>query len=421
MFFIFVLMLINVSFASYAGLTATTSQIINGQAPILIKDKPEDSIIFTSNGRNNISAALNNVPEDFAPYLLFNNFSASKELPNNIYLDDDGDEISSIYPAISAKNTELSWKDSSGKSVTNLAMPIGCSGYSPPYTLTITLKNIDINSQYGVPSTNEIPSLSREYTIAVGPGPCVLQPADLSYVALGTYPGGGYLQSFIPNLGFVFDPNAAIQFPSVGFPKAKFRWILSGSQSDYTFSSSANPANSLSINQSGDVLLSAKPIGTVSLFAKHKISGETFTHSFAIKNWVVPLPYQRAYKTGSTWPAAAACKGSAVTSEAEAQSLLAPRNIFSNSPGVKYSPGAATPTSVGTRAVDGTLYGEWGRVLDKETSGANASYPDSVWKWAGYLTSETHTPNKTQFVASPGNGNVYTTSWATGDYVACLK
>jgi hypothetical protein len=79
-------------------------------------------------------------------------------------------------------------------------------------------------------------------------------------------------------------------FPTTGFPGAKFQLVMAGAQTDYRYQIINNPGGGASIDENGMVKLTSKPMGTVTVKAILKRNPSvSYDYSFNPTSvWTIP-------------------------------------------------------------------------------------------------------------------------------------
>ncbi|XKM13586.1 Ig-like domain-containing protein [Orbaceae bacterium ac157xtp] len=344
------------------------------------------------------------------------------------YYDADGDGAAN--PAFTIGGLSHKWFDGNGVEITDENKMVGCSGFRQPLTLKINLA-AQSHSRYGNPRDSDPAGLEQSYQIKTTSGICYARPNQMN-----VYPqkawigknkrggwtwngsnstvdpayGGGYSSDFVvisnsvSSSGIVnvtdggFKPNASRNFPTTGFPKASFNLVVTGSPSDWTFSS--NGGSAVTVNSNGKVTLNSKPSGAVTITATENATGQGHSYTFNLALWVVP-------KGNMLYANAKTTCGGAYKIPSRAQ--------LTNSAGRRMTSSNYQFTNGYTRKVDGSVFGEWG-FIDSTT------YPGSQWDSSAqyYWTRDARSPDE-QFIVGSGYGNVI--SGAVGNaysYAVCL-
>ncbi|MCX8750509.1 hypothetical protein J3U57_02840 [Gilliamella sp. B3464] len=425
------------------ALSTTTAKAIEGSAPEVINiDLAANKQGFTVNGVF-YSEASNNIKGDVikefsgelspADFIVKNFYYNSLDNTLN-YADKDGDGIDTSKPFL-LSFTSKQWYDGNGKLITDISKTMGCgSGYPMPLTLEITTQ-VKTYSKYGMPRESDYVPIVKRYQISSKPLLCYAKPNAtivnksnqwISYNADGSgeawndvnrtsrHPihGGGFTADYVPDMGFKVNPTVSkATFPTTGFPGAKFQLVMSGAQTDYSYSIIANPGGQVSVDPQGFVKIKDKPTGnvTVSIVTKRDNS-KVFTYTFNPTSiWIIPQ--------GSNYmdfeSAKNRCGG--------IQNIPA-ISVFTNSPQNNIAPNVDWDTSMNTftRAIGQGVFPEWGFTNF-------AAYPDSQWGnfvqaldgKAFYWTSSVHLTGSYMFVADARAGNVNTYSVTYQHLVAC--
>ena len=387
------------------ALSAHTTNIIRGNAPELVNAKiAADKHGFTVNGVF-YSESTGNIREgeikEFDGNLTFNHFVVKlfsyQSLDNQKnYQDIDGDNIDPIQPFLMT-TTYWQWFDANGVKIPDKDKNkiIGCgSGYPMPLRLEISNQAQAI-SQYGIPRESDFVTIKKVYQIAAKPQICYAKPNstiispemqwltnnqdnDFSFdsnknwwnIKKDSKPhvrnGGGYTSDYVPDYGYkVTNTLTGKLFPTSGFPGAKFQLLMSGAQRDYSYSIVANPGNNVSIDAMGFITLKDKPLGKVTVRATYKKNTSIkLDYSFDPRsNWVIPYNWSYNWTNASNY-----CR-------------LLTRKEFTNSPRNQAPQNWLYEYNAFTRAIDGTILGEWGPISPK-------NYPQSNWADQLYWTSE---------------------------------
>ncbi|OCG40964.1 hypothetical protein A9G29_07890 [Gilliamella sp. Fer2-1] len=387
--------------SSHAILTATTTNVIIGNAPEVIALSSADKQGFTVNGVF-YSEASGNIKaseiKEFDGNLTFNDFTISKYDSKNLdkvknYRDIDGDNADPSVP-FKLETTYYWWYDNTGKRIEgdDKKKIIGCgSGYAMPLKLIIKT-NVKTYSAYGIPKESESITLAKTYQIATKSKICYVKPNDIvisknlqwrSYDPSITSPisgpwawnasnisrhpvhGGGYSADYVPFLGFKVNPIAANGqfFPTTGFPGAKFQLVMTGAQMDYHYQVINNGGGDISVDHNGVVKLMSKPVGNVTVRATLR-RDTSIIHDYKFNPTTVWLEPQK--NEDITLPTAInLCGGS---------KNIPLRKDYTNSPAINVAENenwSVYPNSF-TRSIGGSIMGEWGWV-----SGIN--YPESNW------------------------------------------
>ncbi|OTQ73957.1 hypothetical protein B6C99_05705, partial [Gilliamella sp. N-G2] len=422
------------------GLSSFTVNVIQGNSPKVDNVRlAADNHGFTVN-KVFYSESTGNIKEDeikeFDGNLTLNDFVIKQlnyqSLDNQKnYQDDDGDNIDPVQPFLTTTTT-WQWLDANGVKISDKEQNniIGCgSGYPMPLRLEI-LNQIQAISQYGIPRKSGLVTLKKAYKIAVKPQICYAKPNstiispemqwltnnqnndfsfdnDKNWWNMKQYSvphvsnGGGYTSDYVPDYGYkVTNTLTGKLFPTSGFKGAQFQLLMSGAQSDYTFSVPVNPGGKVTIDKYGNILLNDKPSGKVTVRATYKKNTSIkLDYSFDPRsNWVIP--YDWAY---NWWNASGYCK-------------LLTRAEFTNSPRNKAPQNWLYVYNAFTRAIDGSILGEWGPINKK-------NYPQSNWADQLYWTSEywgsLSGENSAHFRIGLYLGDVGVGVDTNGHYVAC--
>ncbi|XKM12614.1 hypothetical protein RCS94_06205 [Orbaceae bacterium ac157xtp] len=433
--------------SSYGALSATSANTIQGSRPGFTGQSGAKKLGFkvgniSYSEANPVLGGSNTdkdkiepgTPKVFEPSLRLEDFKVQNFTANDFtiatdYYDADGDAPASpaftVVGAVSHK-----WYDSNGTEITDETKMIGCgSGLTPTLTLKINLV-AQSHSEYGKPRDSDTSGLEQSYQIKTTSGICYARPNSMkvkpqnswygkinsgiwfwngiSGSAVDTDNGGGYSSDFVvitnsvDSSGIVsvtdggFKASASTKFPTTGFPKASFDLVVTGSPSDWTFSS--NGGSAVTVNSSGKVTLNSKPSGSVTITATDH-TGQPHPYTFTIDptKWFVPK--------GSIYinyaSAVSACGGA---------NKIPTREQLTNSPRITAPTNWSFVNNYYTRAIGGGVFNEWG-LTDSTT------YPGSQWVSSYYWTRDPHSSGG-QFRVSAADGGV---GWVYANYpVACL-
>ncbi|XKM13200.1 hypothetical protein RCS94_09220 [Orbaceae bacterium ac157xtp] len=419
--------------SSYGALSATSANTIQGRAPWFTSASGANKLGFLINGveysqtKGNINE---NTPKEFDASLKLSDFrpkslSISDFNVASDYADSDGDAPHATTPfTIGSVRTE--WRDGLGIRISDTTKMIGCSRFVMPLKLKIMLNNVQVHSQYGIPKDSAGGSLTKTYQIvSSSSGMCFARPnsmkvypgrqwmggsswtwnADGSYIS-STY-GGGYSPDFIvvkDNQGNVMDggfsPNAYRKFPTTGFPGALFQLVMAGSQTDYSYSVSASPSGSVTVDSSGNVKLVRKPNGNVTVKATLRSNSlKQYTYTFNPTSvWILPKSGMYTYYQA--------------TNECGSESNLLSRAELTNSPGIYVTNSTWKSDNYYTRAIGGGVFAEWGYT----DSSSYPGYPGTDYYW----TQDPWSPSRLfYFVVDVRSGFVGRTYFDQRNEVAC--
>ncbi|GAA5106502.1 hypothetical protein GCM10023211_06420 [Orbus sasakiae] len=428
------------SFNAVSILTASTAKTIIGTAPQLVPGTDQ----YTSLASHS-SFTVNNVKYNwfdgtYNTSLIFDynltlgdfviNGLSKSDFLSNYYYDSEGDGVSSSDP-LNIGTLTYNWTDNDEVSIPSSAnintLHELSYTYSFPLKLSITNTGVYTTSGYGSPNVSDSLTISQVYQIHTERGIYAIKPNSVglscqwveyinnSWVCASqstsgqtgyrsATTGGGYTSDYTPDLGFKKDPSGDT-FPTVGFPGAQFQLVMIGKPSEYTFS--VVSGSGVTVDANGIVKLSSKPSSTVTLRAIYDPSGlaTTFDYSFTIGKWLEP-------KTGTSNYADAITK-------CGGEANMITRSDFTNSPIANIATGQSWSyiRNYGTRAIDGTLYGEWG-YMDGNT------YPDSNWQNNRYWTKDVNSDNtngvNTYFFVHSYDGGYIGYEWQDNTEIAAV-
>ncbi|XKM13149.1 hypothetical protein RCS94_08960 [Orbaceae bacterium ac157xtp] len=380
--------------SSYGALSATSANTIQGHKPGFAGQSGAKKLGFKVGGisyseANPVLGGANTdkdkivpgTPREFEKTLKLNEFSvqgltASDFTVANDYYDADGDGAAT--PAFTVGGVSYKWFDRNGTEITDENKMVGCSGLSLPLTLKINLA-AQSHSKYGAPRDSDPAGLEQRYQITAPSDICFAKPNQMIVkpehtwvdVRNGTYEwnngnwsydfnnGGGYDPiQFDPINGFKASANP--KFPTTGFPKAKFRLIMTGNSMDWTFISNNS---AVTVDTNGDVTLNSKPSGAVTIKAIFK-NDTSQVHNYTFNPTILWVEPKSSY--GNYAKAINLCGG--------VSNLLTKRDGLTNSPRRTAPQSWDAPQyhkNACKRAI-GTLFCEWG-----ETD--NDTYPGSQW------------------------------------------
>ncbi len=446
---LFTLFFLAISQKSQA-ITAHTVNTIIGSKPKVIDMEVAakkhgfnlNGVFYSSNTHNLSDTGVNEFDglTKFSDFLI-KDYSASDLDNSSNYIDSDGDSIRNNMPFV-VEQTIYNWFDNNGGKIpdSDKQHMIGCgSSYAMPLTLTITT-SVKTYSEYGNPNESEAVEITKIYKIAPTGDVCYLKPNSTKVFptaqwrgsdAQGNmYPwnsgpikrdpnhGGGYTEDFIVNKGFRARPIISDKpFPTTGFPGAEFQLIMNYSQDNYIYSVAVNPGNVATVDQTGNVLLRAKPPagnGDIVVRATLKSSPDKyFDYKFNPTSvWIEPQSVGRY-----NWQTAfnRFCGGI---------DGFPTRKDYSNSPVVNVGPNwnRDGKWNFSTRAIDQGLYPEWGYINRR-------SYPNSNWEWDAttYFTKDPNSATQ-YFIVYLHDGGLLPAPRPAGDtagdnvaYIACRK
>ena len=381
-----------------AILTATSNQIITGNAPQVVALSSADKHGFTVNGvfYSEASGTIKSSEvKEFDGNLTLNDFKVAIYTSTNLdkvenYSDIDGDSADPQEP-FKVESTNYWWYDNNGVRIigNDKKKMIGCgSGFSMPLKLILETK-VKAYSQYGIPNESKQITLAKTYQIAPKSQLCYAKPNAtnvhstlqwFSFDGKGTgngvgwnkphlnipdpIGGGGRTSDYVLDFGFKANPTVSNRrFPTTGFPGAQFQLVMTGSQSDYDYHVINNPGNGVSVDTMGSIVINSKPAGTVTVRAVLKRK-PSIIHDYSFNPtsvWALPQGDMK----GGFDTAVKQCGGI---------NNLFTRKELSNSP-VKNAPELSpTPPAINlfTRAIGDSLLGEWGPIN-------KAAYPKSHW------------------------------------------
>jgi hypothetical protein len=426
-----------------AILTATSSQVIVGNAPQVVALSSANKHGFTVNGvfysEENGTLKSGEVKE-FDGNLTLNDFKVATYTPTNLdrvknYRDIDGDNADPSQP-FKVESTYYWWYDNSGRRITgdDKKKIIGCgSGFSMPLKLIIETK-VKAYSEYGIPKESKSVTLAKTYQIAARTQICYAKPNGIighpkeqwlsynsdgisegwnkNHIKRNSIHGGGFTNDYVPDYGFKAKPTISPKtFPTTGFPGAKFQLVMTGSQSDYRYQILNNSGERVLIDDNGMVLLKNKPTGNITIRVTLK-RDLTVYHDYTFNPtsvWL--LPQADDYMS---WEAAKKRCGGVQN--------IPSLSMFTNSPqnNIALNTDWRFIANTFTRAIGGGVFAEWG-YTDK------ISYPDSQWGSfihakdgkAYYWSSNIHATNASMFVGDARAGNVNAYDMQYNHLVAC--
>ncbi|MWP63040.1 hypothetical protein [Gilliamella sp. Pas-s25] len=427
-----------ISSSTYAILTATSSHVITGNAPQVVALLSANKHGFAVNGvfYSEASDTLkSDEVKEFDGNLTLNDFKVANYTSTDLdrfdnYRDLDGDYADPQQP-FKVDSTYYWWYDNSGKRITgaDIRKAIGCgSGFSMPLKLIIQSK-VKTYSEYGIPKESEQLILSKTYQIAAKSELCYAKPnsaiiypehqwgklgdnPNLNYRMYWNSPdgrtrskgGGGYTQDYVPDYGFkaVTHVSGGRNFPTTGFPGAKFQLVMAGAQTDYRYQIINNPGGGVSIDENGMVKLTSKPTGTVTVKAILKRNPSvSYDYSFNPTSiWAIPQgDIKGVYDT-----AVKRCGGS---------NNVVGRYELTNAPFTSRDDDPAIFLGgILTRAIDGSLFSEWGFINQK-------AYPDSQWRGGVYWTRDRSSYSTRQYHIYADSGHVGEGDDSWNNYIAC--
>ncbi|XKM13223.1 hypothetical protein RCS94_09350 [Orbaceae bacterium ac157xtp] len=440
--------------SSYGVLSATSANTIQGSRPGFTGQSGAKKLGFkvgnisyseanpVLGGSNTTKDKIEpGTPKLFEPSLKLNEFvvqglTVSDFTVATDYYDADGDGAHPTTPFTVVGGVSHKWFDGNGDEITDKNKMVGCSGLRQPLTLKINLA-AQSHSQYGAPRDSDPSGLEQSYKIKSPSGICYARPNSMnvkpewtwygknnggswawnSGSAVDPVHGGGYRSDFVVissgvNLSGIvnvtdggFKASASTKFPTTGFAKASFDLVVTGSPSDWTFSS--NGGSAVTVNSNGKVTLNSKPSGAVTITATENTTGQVHSYTFNPALWVVP---KITISTYITYAQAVSACGEVNKIPNRAQLTNSPQKTATSSNWQSYN--------YFTRAIGGGVFNEWGYT----TGGPSGTYPGSQWNSRGgdYWTRDSYSSVR-QFIVDSTVGYVNWTDPILGNYVACLE
>ncbi|XKM12554.1 hypothetical protein RCS94_05895 [Orbaceae bacterium ac157xtp] len=406
--------------SSYGALSATSANTIKGSAPWFKGQSGAKKLGFKignttySESEGNLSSTDDNV---FDPALTPNHFQITALTANDFTVQDDYEDVngdSASSTPFTMDSMSVVWKDRTNRVLTSsdMAKMLGCGGdLNLPLTLTITIPNVQVHSEYGDPRDSDPAVLEQNYKINTTQGFCFARPNSLSWAqdwgASGNSTnGGGYTEDFDPDNGFKAEPTLSPdKFPTTGFPGAQFTLIMTGNNSDWTFRSVGGSV----VDANGKVTLNSKGgTGGITIKAKLKNSNPVIERSYTFKpNKVWVKPYDIFNPHSYAW----------AQSVCGSNRKIPTRAHLTNSPLINLAAGAGgvVPNNAHTRAIGGGVSNEWGSLN-------YTSYPESEWNMGGnaYWTREKYSSTEPFFFWGV-DGTIGWTNIVHDKWVVCLK
>lgn len=354
------------------ALTQTTAEKIHGTEPYLVGENgviPADLndvlnfYIIDDKGNKKIYYGNSVLPEGTLTTGFPENMKISdfKIMDWDGFRDDDGDEVALIT------GYTYSWKDKFDREVKSDELLDPCRA---PYKLEIIAENLQLTTKYGIPisKTYENPGLSKTFSIDVQYHTpiCYVKPLNMDTNDKNVT-DGGHTADFLPDAGFKTSTIASQGriWPTTAFGGAVFLLLtrdLDKTNDHYTFS----------VTKGGDVLqvrngnefifrpnlwedydpyYNVKPPYQYTIEAKNKYTNEVYEYSFEIEKWAKP---DGVY---GLW----------TFDEVKGNCDIVHGSLFSAAE-LTNSDYNIGPNARFTRALDGTLQGEWGRLPAYENS-----------------------------------------------------
>lgn len=268
--------LLSYGHASFAYLTVTTANYIQGTPPSILDTadtkilngiqvklnlKNIDPIIIAPDSNKKLSLAFNTSPSNYS-------FDVDlSQLTNADISDRDGDYLESSNSFI-IQSITAEWKDQNNNVIaSNSTNPLGdnlCTGssYKGDSSVTVTVQFF-ARTQYGIPTDSESRQVSKTFPVTTNDGLCYIQPGVLGLIMTNGWVEGGDNASwgadwinrpdpydtnqFVPHKGFktTATNSNGKYFPTTAFPSARFRVVPLKSISQYTYKLFKNPNSSL--------------------------------------------------------------------------------------------------------------------------------------------------------------------------------
>ncbi|XKM13416.1 hypothetical protein RCS94_10375 [Orbaceae bacterium ac157xtp] len=408
---------------AYGALSATSTNTIQGRAPTFKGQSGAKKLGFKVNGAEYSESKGNLSPTDdniFEPSLTPSHFHINTSLNFTVisdYQDVDGDDASLSDP-FTMGAIRYVWKDSSNRELTadDMSKMIGCgSGLRLPLTLTITLPNVQVHSEYGHPRDSDETTLEQNYKITTLSGICYAKPNSLDTYGSTIDPikGGGYTADFVPNKGFKANPTiASLKFPTTGFPGAEFKLMMNGNANDYEFSSHDSSASVGNVSSNaGTVTLTSKPTRSITISARLKAT-PSIVHYYTFDPrgvWIEPQFNAIGYD-------------SAERNCGDKKGLPTRKQLTSSPQNVAIA-GASIPTNYFTREISkydasgqiisGGVFSEWGKTRQ-------SVYPGLDVNGYRYYTRDEYSTTM-QFAVNASSGGVLSIMKNGGYSAACLN
>ncbi|QIQ22005.1 hypothetical protein [Zophobihabitans entericus] len=434
--------------STQAAYTATTIGQINGTPPYLndpLGNKVEDYTellkirvnnpaggfdeykttgVITVPRYTNMSDIEAALPFDASSiYLLDNSYSLN---------DDDGDTPATFNGSVNITFTK------NNLTVAKANVPNEVLTNCNTYQLRVAVADINVKTTAGLPTSDpaQTPLYSRinTYTFQTDrPALCYIKTVDLDVSTTASYCRNNatnctYSVGYNPDIynttnGFLVEAvrKNNLKFPVTAFRGAQFTLVGSGSESEWSCSST----NNTNISLSGcTVKFNSKMAAPATITMTHT-SGVVDTYVIpATETWLDPSPTTLAYSASATsYPAASYCRdgtATSVTSLAAAHSYFVPVNKITNAP-VELTGYVQNLNKRFARDLDGTVLGEWGKLTAYTDSGFNvlnstiSSYKD-VWTSQNWSATQ-------QFSVDVSNGVVRASPMSQSAYpiAACSR
>ncbi|WP_431225974.1 hypothetical protein ACQ86O_27575 (plasmid) [Serratia sp. L9] len=246
-------------------------------------------------------------------------FKISTSIADLILHDADGDaELSAL---VDTAHATLTWMHNGTElSPAQLATPFGENFAAQTLTLEVSVP-VTASSSTGLPTTAEPKILFYRYIVYI--------PSKFTGVTVN---------------GHTFEIDAG--FPSVGFSKATFTLDMTGNPDDYIWNSN-QASNVVTINNSGQVTLESQPTSAaITIMATPKNGSRPLAYSFNIKSWFSPPGIN--------------IRNDSVVQYCNSRKLVLPTR-------------AQLTSGENIRQV-GTLFGEWGNMLNYSGGFTNVTY-----------------------------------------------
>ena len=391
--------LLSYGHASFAYLTVTTANYIQGTPPSILETadtkilngiqvklnlKNVDPIIIAPNKDQKLSLAFDTSPSNYS-------FDVDlSQLTTADISDRDGDYLESSNSFIIQSITS-EWKDQNNNVIaSDSTNPLGgnlCTGssYKGDSSVTVTVQFF-ARTQYGIPTDSESRAVSKTFSVVANDGICYIRPGVL---AINTpYPDGwpdgknnASWGSDIVNRSDPFDPNQFVKqagfiasavdasgnhFPTTAFPYARFRIVPVNSISQYTYTMLKNPNSSLknvprsSVPESKSEFVFTNNVPNKGdefvIQVTNTQTNATFLYRFSIYHWVYVHKGNLGYI--SFFESEKLCKNSGDRLPTRAELTNSPLAYDNNTNDKWYIQGNGYK-----RAIGDSVMAEWGKIF----------------------------------------------------------
>lgn len=436
-------------------LSATTLQVIHGNQPeipaaMISKLQTNTHIRVTSAGytyllpEKNGNLVYSGLSRRFDELSIF--IDLSPFIPSDIN-DVDGDVLAN-QNGIQITSLNYEWKNRhdviiANDSSKNLGGDIcnNMASYDGPYQLAIRAV-VKVTTEYGIPR-EESTSFDKTFTVHADDGICYIRPNNLALNISRGFPpsnpnsaGSSWINrdpAYDNNVFKVqegFFPWAKVKFPTMAFPRAKFKVMPLKALSTYTISLLNNPNNALQTVSSGEYEFSTiKPMqGTPYIIKVHNNTNNVdYFYSFSLNSSRSWFTYSLEYSASSGWSnqgraelaynkALTYCqnKGADLPTRAELTNSIYAESFMAD------NGGDYVRNNGFSRTIGGGLAAEWGKLYYYAPKNGDLKTPVGDFAYWFYWTKDVKPDNGMRYGVGVVEGNV-TTVKGSDYYYMCVE